>query len=287
VELVASVVSWGEAPAILAHGIDITEKLAVQKRNVELEDKIRQAERMETLGILAGGVAHDLNNILGGIINMPEVLLMKIAADDPLRKSLQMIQDSGKRAAALVDDLLTIGRGSKARHIELSLNAVIRQYLDSAELQHLLSRHPHATITEDLAEALYPILGSPLHLNKVIMNLVTNAVESLRASGVVRIQTRNVLVDHPIAGYETVQKGDYVQLTVLDTGMGMEEGDIQRIFEPFFSKKTLGKSGTGLGMTIVWNTVADHDGYIEVESVPARGTTFHLYFPTAGRGLDS
>lgn len=287
VELVASVVSWGEAPAILVHGIDITEKIAIQQRNVELEEKIRQAERMETLGILAGGVAHDLNNILGAIINLPEVLLMKIAADDPLRKSLQMIQDSGKRAAALVEDLLTIGRGSKARHIELSLNAVIRQYLDSAELQDLNRRHPHATIIEDLHEALSPILGSPLHLNKVIMNLVTNAVESLRAPGVVRIRTRNVLVDHPIAGYETVRKGDYVQLTVSDTGMGMEQGDIQRIFQPFFSKKTLAKSGTGLGMTIVWNTVADHDGYIEVESIPEKGTTFHLYFPMAQKELGS
>lgn len=288
VELVASVVSWGEAPAILAHGIDVTEKLAVQKRNVELEDQIRQAERMETLGILAGGVAHDLNNILGAVINLPEVLLMKLAADDPLRKSLQMIQDSGKRAAAMVEDLLTIGRDSKTRRIELSLNAVIRQYLDSAELQDLNRRHPHATIIEDLHESLHPILGSPLHLNKVIMNLVTNAVESLRVQGVVRIRTRNALLDHPIAGYETIRKGDYVQLTVSDTGMGMEQDDIQRIFQPFFSKKTLGKSGTGLGMTIVWNTVADHDGYIEVESIPEKGTTFYLYFPVeAFKELDS
>lgn len=278
IEMVASVVRWRNEPAILAHGIDVTEKVAIQERNVELEDKIRQAERMETLGILAGGVAHDLNNILGGIIGIPEILMMQMPPEDPVQKHLQMIHDSGKRAAALVEDLLTIGRGSKARHIELSLNAVIREYLESAELRHLLSLHSQAAIQTDLHPDLHLICGSPLHIGKIVMNLVTNAVEALNGVGVVLIRTENVFLDRPIAGYETIRKGAYCRLTVSDTGIGMDKTDMERIFEPFFSKKTLGKSGTGLGMTIVWNAVADHDGYIEVESYPEKGTTFHLYF---------
>ncbi len=279
IQMVASIVQWGNEPAILVHGIDVTEKMAVQQRNLELEDKIRQAERMETLGILAGGVAHDLNNILGGIIGIPEVLMMQISPEDPVWTQLRMIHDSGKRASALVEDLLTIGRGSKFRHIELSLNAVIRGYLESAELKHLLSAHPQAAIQTDLYPDLYPMFGSPLHIGKVVMNLVTNAVEALNGVGVVLIRTDNIRLDRPIAGYETVRKGAYCRLTVSDTGIGMDQTDIERIFEPFFSKKTLGKSGTGLGMTVVWNAVADHDGYIEVESYPEKGTTFHLYFP--------
>lgn len=279
IEMVASIITWGGEPAILAHGIDVTEKMAIQQRNLELEDKIRQAERMETLGILAGGVAHDLNNILGGVIGIPEVLMMQIPPEDPVWKQLQMIHDSGKRAAALVEDLLTIGRGSKSRHIELSLNAVIREYLESAELKHLLIAHPQAAIKTDLHPDVYPMFGSPLHISKVVLNLVTNAVEALKGFGVVLIRTDNIQLDRPIAGYETVRKGAYCRLTVSDTGIGMDQTDIDRIFEPFFSKKTLGKSGTGLGMTVVWNAVADHDGYIEVESYPEKGTTFHLYFP--------
>ena len=279
IEMVASVVRWGDEPAILAHGIDVTDKVAIQQKNLELEDKIRQAERMETLGILAGGVAHDLNNILNGIIGIPEILMMQMPPEDPVQKHLQMIRDSGKRAAAFVEDLLTIGRGSKARHIELSLNAVIREYLESAELKHLLNLHPQAVIKTDLHPDLHLIFGSPLHIGKVVMNLVANAVEALKGVGVVLIRTENILLDRPIAGYEAVRKGMYCRLTVSDTGIGMDKTDVERIFEPFFSKKTLGKSGTGLGMTIVWNAVADHDGYIEVESYPEQGTTFHLYFP--------
>ncbi len=279
IEMVATVVRWGDEPAILSHGIDVTEKMAMQQRNLELEDKVRQAERMETLGILAGGVAHDLNNILGGIIGIPEILMMQLPSEDPVQRQLQMIHDSGKRAAALVEDLLTIGRGSKTRHIELSLNAVIREYLESAELKHLLSAHPEAAIKNHLDPDLHPMLGSPLHIGKIVMNLVTNAVESLKGPGIVLLRTENIWLDRPVAGYETVRKGEYCRLTVSDTGVGMDKKDVERIFEPFFSKKTLGKSGTGLGMTIVWNAVADHDGYIEVESFPEKGTTFHLYFP--------
>jgi len=122
-------------------------------------------------------------------------------------------------------------------------------------------------------------MGSPVHLSKTVMNLVSNAAEAMSDGGMIRISTESKYLDKPIKGYDNIREGDYAVLTVSDTGEGISEEDLKRIFEPFFTKKKMGRSGTGLGMAVVWGTVKDHRGYIDIQSTLGQKTTFTLYFP--------
>jgi len=244
-----------------------------------LEAQLQRAQKMEAIGTLAGGVAHDLNNILSGLVSYPELLLMQIPQDSPLRKPLLTIQRSGERAAAVVQDLLTLARRGVAVSEVVNLNDIIRQYLKSPEHERLLSFHPGVTAKTHLETELLNISGSPVHLSKTVMNLVSNAAEAVREGDEIVISTANRYIDRPIKGYEDISEGDYVVLTVADPGVGISSEDIKKIFEPFYTKKKMGRSGTGLGMSVVWGTVKDHHGYIDVESREGEGTTFTLYFP--------
>ncbi len=134
-------------------------------------------------------------------------------------------------------------------------------------------------IETNFETGLLNILGSTVHLSKTIMNLVSNASEAMPGGGKILISTKNQYIDRPIKGYDDVEEGDYVVLTFSDTGIGISSDDKERIFEPFYTKKVMGISGTGLGMSVVWGTVKDHKGYIDIESIEGKGTTFTLYFP--------
>ncbi|MCX5843608.1 MAG: ATP-binding protein, partial [Deltaproteobacteria bacterium] len=134
-------------------------------------------------------------------------------------------------------------------------------------------------------KALLHIKGSPVHLEKTLMNLVSNAVEAISDKGSVMIRTENRYLDKPIRGYDDVREGDYVVLTVSDTGKGISAAEIEKIFEPFYTKKVMGRSGTGLGLTVVWGTVKDHDGYIDVLSEDGKGSAFTIYFPATREEL--
>lgn len=136
-----------------------------------------------------------------------------------------------------------------------------------------------------LKDDLFNIIGSPVHLSKTIMNLVSNAAEAMSNGGEILIATANCYIDKSIKGFEAVEEGDYVTLTVSDTGIGISSQDLERIFEPFYTKKTMGRSGTGLGMAVVWGTVKDHNGYIDVKSELGQGTTFTLYFPVTRKAM--
>jgi CheY-like chemotaxis protein len=129
------------------------------------------------------------------------------------------------------------------------------------------------------------IKGSPVHLGKTIMNLLSNGAEALSGPGEVSIRTENCYIDQPIPGYEETREGEYVLLSVSDTGMGISPVDLQRIFEPFYTKKVMGRSGTGLGLAVVWGTVKDHQGYIDVRSTEGKGSTFVLYFPVTREAI--
>jgi len=252
---------------------DITERK-------QLEAQIQQAQKMKAIGTLAGGVAHDLNNILSGIVSYPEVILMDLPEDDPLRKPMEVIQESGKKAAAIVQDLLTLARRGVSISEVVNLNSIISEYIVSPEFEKLHSFHPLVEIETHLEIELLNVTGSPVHLSKTIMNLVSNASESMPDGGKIILQTENMSIDRPIIGYDKVEAGDYVVLTVSDSGIGIEADEINRIFEPFYTKKVMGRSGTGLGMAVVWGTVKDHKGYIHVESELEKGTKFKLYFPS-------
>jgi CheY-like chemotaxis protein len=159
------------------------------------------------------------------------------------------------------------------------VNHIIQEYFKSPEHKRLISDCPGVEFETNLEPGLLNIIGSSVHLSKTIMNLVSNAAESMPSGGTVSISTENRYIDTPMGGFENVKEGDYVVVTVSDTGIGIAPGDIGRIFEPFYSKKVMGRSGTGLGMAVVWGTVKDHDGYIDVQSTEGKWTTFRLYFP--------
>lgn len=264
---------------------EIESRKQAESESIQLEDKLRRSQKMEALGTLAGGVAHDLNNILSGIVSYPELLLLDLPKDSPLRKPIITIKESGERAAAIVQDLLTLARRGVAVTEVVNLNNILGDYLASAEFKKLKENHSHVRFYTKLADNLLNISGSPIHLTKTVMNLIFNAYESITTAGVVTISTENRYIDRPIRGYDNVEEGDYTVLTISDTGIGIAPIDMERIFEPFYTKKIMGRSGSGLGMAVVWGTVKDHQGYIDVSSTEGSGTSFHLYFPVARQAL--
>lgn len=259
--------------------IDLSDQKRAESEQRKLQAQLQRAQKMELLGTLAGGVAHDLNNILSGIVSYPELLLMQIPEDSSLRKPLMLMQESGKKAAAVVQDLLTLTRRGVIVEEVLNLNDIISTYLESPEYKRMLSFHPDVLVHTALAENLLDISGSEVHLSKTIMNLITNAAEAMPNGGILTISTSNDYLDQPLKGYDEIKEGDYVVLTVSDNGVGISPDDIEKIFEPFFTKKLMGRSGTGLGMAVAWGTVKDHNGYIDVSSIENQGSQFKLYFP--------
>jgi CheY-like chemotaxis protein len=233
---------------------------------------------MESLGILAGGVAHDLNNVLSGIVSYPELILMDLPEDSKLRKPIETINESGHKATAIVQDLLTMARGVAPTKEPLNLNDIVRDYLNSPEFKKLEHFHPTLSVKTCLDTHLLNMDGSKVHIRKVMMNLVSNASEAIKDSGNVIISTTNRYLDRPQWGYDLVNIGEYVVLSVSDNGSGISPNDLERIFEPFYTKKVMGRSDTGLDLAVVWNTIQDHNGYIDVTSDES-GTTFEAYFP--------
>ena len=247
-------------------------------RETALQEKLHRSMQMEMIGMMAGGVAHDLNNILSGIVTYPELLLMKIPEDSALRQPLEVIRDAGKRAAAVVADLLTMARGVAAVRENANLNTLIRSYLKSPEYHQMHAHHQEVECILDLDPDLLNISCSPVHVNKCLMNLITNATEAVGDKGHVWITTGNCFIDLPLKQVPFLEKGEYVMLSISDDGHGIGEDDLPHIFEPFYTKKVMGKSGTGLGLTVVWNSVQDHEGAITAENIQGR-TVFTLYFP--------
>ena len=258
---------------------DIIAQKQVEEEKEVIEESLQRAKKMEAIGLMAGGVAHDLNNILSGIIGYPELLLMQLPEDSELRAPIQAIQDSGERAAAVVADLLTVARGVASVKTPASLNVLIREYFESPECQRLQSLYPHILCHKELADDLPDIACSSVHIKKCIMNLVTNAAEAMgEKPGGITIRTERFVPDELWTQQHGLAPGDYVALTVTDMGTGIPKKCLERIFEPFFTKKEMGRSGTGLGLAVVWNTMEEHDGTVTVTSCE-NGTTFTLYFP--------
>ena len=258
---------------------DITERLKSQQEKEELQEKLARSRKMEALGLLAGGVAHDLNNVLSGIVSYPDLLLLDMPEGDPLRDPIETIRESGQKATVIVQDLLTLARRGVTTFAVISLNDIVNDYLSSPEHIKLLSYHPNVRIHTRLEPGLPHIKGSPFHLKKMVMNLVSNAAEAQPAGGEILLQTESRYLDRPIRGYEKIVENEYIVLKIEDNGEGIPQGDLHRIFEPFYTKKVMGRSGTGLGMAVVWGTVQDHSGYIDVASTEGVGTAFELYLP--------
>lgn len=258
------------------------EKLVTVNRDVTerklLEDQFRQAQKMEAVGRLSGGVAHDFNNLLGVIIGYGEIVQESTAADSPLRTCVDEILKAGHRAASLTKQLLAFSRQQVMDSKVLDLNAVVK------EMEKMLKR----LIGEDIQmrTALDPTLvrikADQAQIEQVIMNLAVNARDAMPSGGQLILQTANVHMDEEfVRRYPyPVSVGDYVLLSISDNGIGMDATTRARVFEPFFTTKENGK-GTGLGLSLVYGVVKQSGGYIEVFSEPGAGATFKIYLPRA------
>lgn len=264
---------------------DISTRIKAEQEKIKLLEKLAVANKIETLGLMAGSIAHDLNNILSGIVTYPEIILAQMDASDKHRKSIEFIRDTGKRAAAVVSDLLTVTWGAKAPKKICNLNTLIENHLGSMEHQTIASQFPEVKLETHFANDLLNISCSDIHLSKVLMNLINNAFEAIDQNGTIVLSTTNKVLDTPFKEYEYINSGEYVVLTISDNGAGIPEHALTKIFEPFYSKKKMGRSGTGLGLAIVWSTVHDHNGYITVHSND-KGTTFELFFPATRKDPD-
>jgi PAS domain S-box-containing protein len=278
IEITTNVIRRGGQTNVLAFVRDITERKQAEEEKQILKERLQRSEKMEALGTLAGGVAHDLNNVLGVLTGYSELLLGEIPEGDRSRGRVEKILQSTAKGATIIQDLLTLARRGVTAIDVINLNAVVSGFLKTPVFEKMKNYHPRVTFRTECDNNLLNIKGSPVHLEKTLMNLVSNAAESISGDGEVTIRTESRYLDKAIRGYDEVKEGDYTVLTVSDTGKGISTEDIEKIFEPFYTKKTMGRSGTGLGLAIVWGTVKDHDGYIDIQTEMGMGTTFTLYF---------
>jgi signal transduction histidine kinase/ActR/RegA family two-component response regulator len=254
-----------------------------EKRRLKIG--LEQAQKMELVGIVAGGVVHDLNNVLAASINYPELLLMQMPENSPLREPLETIKKSGLRAAAIVEDLLTLSRRRVANKEVLDINSIVAECVAGPEVERIRTFHPRAEINVVHEDEALKIKGFPVHFSKTLINLISNAAEAMPGGGKIEIKTSRKIVTAHNRPDMKMAEGEYALLQVSDEGEGISEEEKEKIFEPFYTKKEMGRSGTGLGMTIVWNSVKDHEGHIFLESIKGKGTTFHLYFPVTHEPL--
>jgi two-component system, cell cycle sensor histidine kinase and response regulator CckA len=258
---------------------DITSFILTNDRNRSLEERLSQSEKMEALGRLAGGVAHDLNNVLTGIVAYPDLLLLKIPDDDPLRKKVIAIKKSGQKAAAIVEDLLSLSRRGVNKFTALNMNKLIKDLLESPEVEKLKIYHPQIQFKFSEGKSVPPVSGAEYQISKVLINLFTNACEAMPTGGNIFISTKFESSINDSIRYKNVPDGDYAVITITDEGVGISREDQKKVYEPFFTSKVMGRSGTGLGMAVVWGTIQDHNGYIELKSKLNEGTTFDIYLP--------
>ncbi len=256
-----------------------------ETESVALHKRIVQSEKMEAIGLLAGGVAHDLNNILSNTVTYPELALLDLPKNSPLARPLELTRQAGLRAAAVIQDMLTLARRGVVTREVMNVNDAIESYLESIEHTMMTSNHPDVRITTDLAEDLDNIEGSPVAINKLIMNLIANAMEAQPDGGTISVITYNHHSSGEQLRYMTIKQGDYIVISIEDQGTGIAEEDLERLFEPFFTTKVMGQSGSGLGMSVVWGVVYDLGGAIDVTSVMGKRTRFDIYMPTTAKPL--
>jgi signal transduction histidine kinase/ActR/RegA family two-component response regulator len=257
---------------------DVTAQIRAEREREALRDSLNRSRRMEALGLLAGGVAHDLNNILTGLTGYPEMLLAELGENSPHREMVETIMHAGLRAAEVVKDLLTVARGVAVVHKTIDLNELITNLVQTPEVLRLTERYPHIRLISELDAQVPCVLGSVSHLRKAIVNLVVNGMEAIEGTGRITIRTFRRKLETTLPAWPDVMPGEFVSVVVEDSGGGISAHDIERIFEPFYSRKALGHSGTGIGLTIVWTIIQEHRGFIEVSSEPG-ATKFAIYVP--------
>lgn len=264
----------------------VVEKTALHERSVQ--ERAASHQRMESLAVLAGGVAHDLNNVLGPLVALPDILLSELGSLtgtqetlSAMRADLESIRSAALRASHTIKDLLTASRQGMTRKKHVDLNRVVFSYRNREPARFESAHASVAFAIETEAEPLV-VWGDEGQLARAIDNLVRNAIEAIDDAGTVRISAAWIRLDAPLAGYETVPIGDYATVTVADDGVGIDAVDRSRVFEPFFTRKRGDDAGkSGLGLAVVHGVVKDHEGFIDLQSRRGGGTQVTLYFPRA------
>jgi PAS domain S-box-containing protein len=265
----------GQVTSILSMAQDVTET----KRLEELESR---AARLETAGTIAGQVAHDFNNLLAPMMAYPEFIREKLPEDHPILKYLDQIEQAAHKIADINQQLLTLGRRGHYNQDVLNLNTIVKQAVN--EVARLTDS---VTCETDLNPDLMNILGGGSQIHRVITNLLCNAVDALQNIGHINIKTENYYADDVSGAYGRVPKGEYVKLTISDTGCGISDDIVQKILDPFFTTKTTDqKRGSGLGLSVVNAVVKDHGGYLDLETQSGKGTSFYIYFPISHKSSD-
>lgn len=270
----SSVVEHGGKKVVISIIRDITEMK-------HLEHQLRQAQKMESLGTLAGGIAHDFNNILSIIMGYSSMLQSVQMSPDRVKNKLDSILKAGQRGAILVKQILTFARKTEVLFESASINDIIR------DVVNLLTDTFPRTInfSLDLADDLPSMVADPNQMHQILMNLCVNAKDAMSNEGVITFKTEVVHGTHIRGNLGNIRQSEYVHLTVSDNGSGISEDTKNRIFEPFFTTKGQGR-GTGLGLAVVHGIVNAHRGFIDFDSEPGVGTSFHLYFPIQMRTFE-
>ena len=261
---------------------DRAERQRLEARMEQAEAQLIESQKMEVVGLLAGGVAHDFNNILAVIMGHGDLITANLGPDSPLRKHTAEIRHATERAAGLTQQLLVFSRKHKVQPVVLDLNEAVN------DLNKMLRRliHEHIEMTIVPGKQIGRVKADPGHIGQVLMNLVVNARDAMPSGGQITIATGNVTLDENDAPtHPGVPPGDYVRLSVSDTGTGMTDEVKAHLFEPFFTTKPAGK-GTGLGLATCHSIVQQSGGHIGVDSEPGKGTTFKIYFPRVDQPLE-
>lgn len=254
---------------IVFNGREVTEKR-------RLQDCASRAQRLETAGRIAGQVAHDFNNLLGPLVAYPDIIKDELPENHPAIQYVQDMKEAAEQMSEINQQLLTLGRQGHYNQEPLNLNEIVSQVLDQ-----ICPVPETLVIQKELEENLMNIRGGGSQMFRTVSNLVSNAREAMQDIGQLTVRTENSYVDVSSGPFANVQKGEYVKLTISDTGIGISPDILPRIFDPFFTTKTPSRrKGSGLGLSVVHAVVEDHDGCIDYESVPGVGTSFYLYFPT-------
>lgn len=275
VEVTASIIEYGGSPYSLAMVRDITDRKKAEEEKKALREQLFHAQKMEAVGTLAGGVAHDFNNILQAISGYTQILLLDKTEADPEYTSLTAILTAATRAADLVRQLLFFSRRLATDRKPLDLNHEV------ASARRMLERTIPKMIDIEIhpGSRLWIIMGDPVQIEQILLNLGTNAADAMPDGGRLIIETENLVLDQGYADTHLgARPGRYVLMTVSDTGHGIDEVTVNHIFEPFFTTKEIGK-GTGLGLASVYGIVKSHGGYITCYSQVGQGTTFKIYLP--------
>jgi PAS domain S-box-containing protein len=257
---------------------DISERKEAEKQRVKMEARMRETQKMESLGTLAGGIAHDFNNILGAILGYAEMAQYECPADSRLEYYATQITKAGYRAKELVQQILLFSRQGSSEKGPIDVGRVVDEAFKLIKASLPANIEILANISHDLA----PIFANEIHIHQIVMNLCTNAYYAMKSfGGTLNVSLTAVAIqDHDIKTFSEIQPGNYLKLSISDTGCGIPSDIINRIFDPYFTTKPIGE-GTGLGLSTIHGIVKDHSGSIKVYSEVGIGTTFHIFLPTA------